>query len=518
MRLRPRALRLCFASTLLALPLIAALPLRAQDGVSLWLTNPDRSALLKKQAPIALEKTPATTQIIDVNSATKFQTMDGFGFALTGGSAQVIMKMDPPRRDALLHELFSWDGDHIGVSYIRLSVGSSDMNDRVYSYDDMPRGETDPTMAKFSLDPDRADVIPVLKQILAIQPKIKILASPWSAPLWMKTSHVARGGVLLPELFPAYATYFVKYVQGMKAEGIDIDALTIQNEPLNEKNTPSMLMLGEEQDEFIKNNLGPAFQHAGIKTRIVLYDHNLDHPLYVLGILRDKDAAKYVDGSGWHLYGGTVDAMTKVHDEFPNKNIYFTEQSVTEGRPPNAGAAATAARQREPLTPGAVQTPPPGAPANAQGTGGGGRFGGPRVPGGINLSGPEARVMIGVSRNWSKNVLLWNLAADPQAGPHTTDGGCGGCYGAVTIDGSEVTRLVAYYVMAHVSKFVPPGSVHIGSNDMESLPNVAFKTPEGTTVLVVSNVTASPQTFDVREGSKVFPATLGAGSVGTFVW
>jgi glucosylceramidase len=453
--------------------MLTTLAAHAQKDVSLWLTNPDRSALFQLQAPpIPFTTAPATTQIIDVDSNKTYQTIDGFGFALTGGSAQLIQHMDPAKRAALLQELFADNGNNIGVSYLRLSVGSSDMNDHVFSYDDLPEGQTDTSMAKFSLDPDKADVIPVLKQILAIDPKIKILASPWSAPLWMKTTGVARGGVLKPEYFSAYADYFVKYIQAMKAEGISIDTLTIQNEPLNEKNTPSMLMLETEQHDFIKNDLGPAFKKAGIKTKIVLYDHNLDHPLYPLSILRDPATAKYIDGTGFHLYGGTVDAMTEVHNAFPNKNLYFTEQSVTD----HTGSDA------------------------------------------INVSKPVARVMIGVSRNWSKNILLWNLAADPQNGPHTNDGGCSGCRGAVTIDGSKVTRLVAYYTMAHVSKFVRPGSVRIDSNSLDPLPNVAFKTPDGKEVLIVSNISDSTQKFDVRSGARVFTTSLNAGSVGTYVW
>jgi glucosylceramidase len=461
------------STTLSFLFTLTALSVHAQKDVSLWLTNPDRSALFQLQAPpIPFTSAPATNQIIDVDSKKTYQTIDGFGFALTGGSAQLIVHMDPAARATLLHELFAADGDNIGVSYLRLSVGSSDMNDHVFSYDDLPAGETDPTMAKFDLGPDKTDVIPVLKEILAIDPKIKILASPWSSPLWMKTSGVARGGVLKLEYFNAYADYFVKYIQGMKAEGISIDALTIQNEPLNEKNTPSMLMLETEQHDFIKDDLGPAFKKAGIKTKIVLYDHNLDHPLYPLSILRDPATAKYIDGTGFHLYGGTVDAMTEVHNAFPNKNLYFTEQSVTD----HSGSDA------------------------------------------INISKPVARVMIGVSRNWSKNVLLWNLAADPQNGPHTNDGGCSGCRGAVTIDGSKVTRLVAYYTMAHASKFVRPGSIRIDSNNLDPLPNVAFKTPDGKEVLIVSNISDSTQKFDVRSGTKVFTTSLNAGSVGTYVW
>jgi glucosylceramidase len=459
----------------LALLSLTLLPLSsyAQKEASIWLTNPDRSSLFQLQStPTPFTNSPATGPVIDIDDAKEYQTIDGFGFAVTGGSAQLLMRMDPVKRAAILHELYADDGNNIGVSYIRVSVGSSDMNDHVYSYDDMPEGQTDPSMAKFSLDADRGDVIPVLKEILAINPKIKILASPWSAPLWMKTSGVARGGVLKPEYFDAYADYFVKYIQGMQAADIPIDALTVQNEPLNEKNTPSMIMLESEQEDFIKNHLGPAFEKAEIQTKIVLYDHNLDHPLYPLTILRDPEANKYIDGTGFHLYGGTVDAMTQVHNEFPNKNLYLTEQAVIE----HSGSSE------------------------------------------INLSKPVARIIIGVSRNWSKSILLWNLAADPQKGPHTNEGGCAECVGAVTIDGNNITRELAFYTLAHASKFVRPGSVRIGSSDLEQLPNVAFKTPKGETVLVVSNISGSPQTFSVRDHGKSFTTSLNAGSVATFVW
>ena len=464
------------AATLLALTLASATACSqtpAAATVSLYLTSPDRSALLALQPPIAfITPAAAASQTITLNPAKTYQTIDGFGFALTGGSAQLLMHMDPAKRAALLRELFTRTGDGIGVSYLRLTVGSSDMNPNVFSYDDLAPGETDVDMAHFSLDPDKADVIPIMKQILAIDPKIKVLASPWSAPLWMKTTGVAQGGVLLPKYFPAYATYLTKYVEGMKAEGIPIDTLTIQNEPLNEKNTPSMLMLSPEQAVFIKENLGPAFRKAGIKTGILLYDHNLDHPLYPLSILRDPAAAKYIAGSAFHLYGGTVDAMTDVHNAFPNKGIFFTEQSIT---------------QRDNNAP-------------------------------MNIAKPVARVMIGVSRNWSKSILLWNLAADPNNGPHTNNGGCTGCSGALTLDGDNVRRNIAYYTLAHVSKFVPPNSVRIDSNDLDTLPNVAFRTPDGKKVLVVSNITDTPQTFDVHINSKTFTSTLPAGNVGTYVW
>ena len=191
------------------------------------------------------------------------------------------------------------------MSYLRLTIGASDMNERVYSYDDLSKGETDADLARFSLGPDRAEVVPVLKQILAINPTIKILGSPWSAPAWMKTNNRVKGGELKPEYYGAYAAYFVKYIEQMKAEGIPIAAVTVQNEPLNPKNTPSMAMFAAEEDTFIARYLAPAFQRAGITTKILLYDHNPDVLSYALSILEDPAASKYVDGTAFHLYGGS---------------------------------------------------------------------------------------------------------------------------------------------------------------------------------------------------------------------
>jgi len=455
-----------------ALVPFAACTLKAQTA-SVWLTTPDKSSLVAQQ-PNALEFSGPKKDVptIAVDDAKKYQTIDGFGFALTGGSAQLLMHMSAPARASLLKQLFSTDGDGIGVSYLRVSIGSSDMNANVYSYDDMPAGEADPTLAKFSLAPDEVDVIPALKEILALNPKIKILGSPWSAPAWMKTNDKSKGGSLKPEYYKAYAKYFVKYVEGMKAAGITIDAITVQNEPLNPKNTPSMAMFAKQEDNFIKSALGPAFKKAHIRTKILVYDHNPDVTSYALSILADPDASKYVDGSAWHLYGGSITALTKVHDAFPDKNIYFTEQSIGSGHHEAS----------------------------------------------IDISEPVSDVVIGATRNWSKNVLLWNLAADPENGPHTNDGGCGSCAGAITLDGDNASLNVAYYVIAQVSKFVPPGSVRVDSNDVEQLANVAFRTPEGKMVLIVSNTGNFPTTFNVSYHGKAMTATLPESDVATYVW
>jgi glucosylceramidase len=437
-----------------------------------WLTNADRAILFQQQSPLSFTKATSKNPTIEVNEKDIYQPIDGFGFALTGGSAMHMIRMSPSSRAALIKDVFSTEGNSIGVSYLRLTIGSSDLNDHVFSYDDMPAGETDVELKHFDLGPDRTDVIPVMKEILKVNPKIKILGSPWSAPVWMKTNHDTRGGSLKPEYFEVYARYLVKYLQEMKAQGINLDAITIQNEPLHPGNNPSMLMLAPDQAAFIKV-LGPQFKSAGIKTKIIIYDHNADRPDYPLSILSDPEAAQYVDGSAFHLYGGKITALTDVHNAHPDKNLYFTEQMVVERSNNN-----------------------------------------PRM----NIASPVSRLFIGATRNWCRTVLEWNLAADPQNKPFTDRGGCPMCQGAVTIDSNKVTRNIAYYAMAHASKFVRPGSVRIGSNDLDQLPNVAFKTPDGKKVLIVTNNGTSAQTFNIQYNGKVITATLNDGAVGTYIW
>jgi glucosylceramidase len=454
---------------------VAPAPLQSQKSgeVQVWLTNGDKSALFELQEPsLRFSKSTGEDPAIEMDDQKTFQTINGFGFALTGGSAQHLAHMDAAKRAALLKELFAVDGKNIGISYLRISIGSSDLNDHVFSYDDLPAGETDPALAKFSLAPDRTELILILKEILAINPKIQILGSPWSPPPWMKTNNDAKGGKLQTQYYGAYANYFVKYIQGMKAEGIHIDAITIQNEPLNDKNTPSMLMQAEEQAQFIKDYLGPAFKAAGIRTKIILYDHNCDVPEYAISILNDPAANPYVDGSGFHLYGGEIGAMSAVHNVFPQKNLYFTEFMAVE---PTESAR-------------------------------------------ISIAKPVSGTFIGALQNWSRNVLLWNLAANSKFEPHTDNGGCGICQGAVTIDGNEVTRNLAYYAMAHFSKFVRPGSVRIASSSPATLPNVAFKAPGGKSVLIVVNDGKSPQVFRVQYHGESFKTSLSGGAVATYVW
>lgn len=437
--------------------------------INSWVTG--GNILMKSQNAFYLGKKANSNINIDIDSTQRFQSVDGFGYTLTGGSAKLINQMNAADKAALLQELFSVTNETgIKISYLRLSIGASDLDATVFSYDDLAAGQTDETLTHFSMDADKTDLIPLLKEIVALNPAIKFIATPWSPPTWMKTNNNSVGGSLKPEYYAAYAHYFIKYIQAMQAEGINITAITPQNEPLHPGNNPSMYMPAEEQAAFIKNNLGPAFQTAGLTTKIIVYDHNCNKPEYPLTILTDAAANAFVDGAAFHLYEGDISALTQVHNAYPNKNLYFTEQYT----------AST------------------------------GEFGG-------DLKWHLKNVIIGSMRNWSKLAMEWNLANDPNFEPHTP-GGCTTCKGALTIGGNTVTRNVAYYIIAHASRFVPAGSVRIASNINGALNNVAFETPDDKKVLIVENDGNDAVTFNIRFNGMWAATTLAGGSVGTYVW
>lgn len=446
-------------------------PVPANKPVQVLKTSPDQINLLYATSLDFAQGKDDRFPVIQVDTTQQFQSIDGFGFTLTGGSAYLINRLSAGSRESLLRELFGTGGSAIGISYLRISLGASDLSASVFSYDDLPAGQTDEDLSGFNLSKDTVDLIPLLQQILAINPDLKIMASPWSAPVWMKSNGSSVGGNLLPQYYGVYARYFVKYIQAMQSKGIRIDAVTVQNEPQHGGNNPSMVMSSIQQGDFVKNHLGPEFAAAGIGTKIIIWDHNCDNPNFPINILNDAAAKPFVDGSAFHLYAGDISALTQVHNAHPDKNLYFTEQW----------------------------------------TGSTSDFAG-------DLKWHLKNVIIGSMRNWSRVALEWNLANDPAYNPHTP-GGCTQCRGALTIDGSAVTRNVSYYIIAHASKCVLPGSVRVGSSvTAGSLSQVAFVTPQGKKVLIVLNDSSESSTFNINCNGKWIVATLFAGNVGTFVW
>lgn len=466
------------AFTLLAANADAATPVQA------WITTGDQTRLLAREpdAQFARAADTAADATIAIDPATRYQQMAGFGAAITDASAWLIQqRMTPAQRGALMQELFGRaPGQGIGLSFTRLTIGASDFSRTHYSFDDMPPGQTDPQLAHFSLAPQKDTVLPTVKAALAINPQLKVMASPWSAPGWMKSSDSLVKGTLKPEAFDAFARYLNRYVDAMKAEGVPVSALTLQNEPHFEPdNYPGMRVEPQARAAFIRTSLGPLLARANPGTAIFDWDHNWDEPESPAIVLADPQAAQYVSGIAWHCYAGDSRAQGRLHERFPAKDTWFTECSGGRWAPDWAK----------------------------------------------NLQYFTKTLIIDTTRGWARGVLFWNLALDETDGPHL--GGCANCRGVVTVDAKSgaVTRNVEYYALAHASRFVLPGAVRIASTEPKSegkgsepLSNVAFRNPDGSIALLVANGAAAPRTFAVRVGAQAFQATLPASSMATFTW
>lgn len=441
----------------------------------MWQTTPDGRSLLQAQKSILLsDDLSQAPHTIEVDPAIQYQRMVGFGAAITGSSAWLINRgLSARQRDGLMNALFD-PSSGIGLSFMRLTIGASDFSLQSYTYDDVQAGGSDFGLSEFSVQRERADLIPIARQAKSLNPRLEFMASPWSAPAWMKTSGSLSGGSLSEGSYGVYAQYLVKYLKAFAAEGLAMHAISVQNEPAHVAGYPTMSMSAAEQGTFIGQHLGPLFSQEGISTRILGFDHNWNTPEYPIALLGNAQASPYIAGSAFHCYAGDVSAQSLVRDAYPGKDIYFTECS--------GGDWAT-------------------------------DFG-------ANLAWNVKNLVIGAPRNWSKSVLLWNVALDPRGGP--ANGGCSNCRGVVTIDPSNgrVKYNVEYYALGHASKFVVPGAIRIASASSAAtgLLSVAFLNPDGSRVLIVLNSASQSRTFKVRAGGQAFTSTLGAGAVATYKW
>lgn len=445
--------------------------------VSVWLTKADETVLLEQQPDARFEASVEADLDIYVNENHPYQQMDGFGASMTDSSAWLIgTKLAEAERHALLIDLFS-PTKGIGISAVRLPMGASDFtNGPHYSYDDMPPGQTDPDLAHFSIEHDMAYIVPVMQEVLQINPELKIIASPWSLPGWMKTTDSLLKGSLLPEYYDAYAGYFVKFIEAYQAEGIPIYAITLQNEPYFEPNNyPGMRIEPEDAAILVKDHLAPAFEEAGLDTKILIWDHNWDKWDYPLTFLEDADAKSQIDGVAFHCYAGTVLAQSIVHNAHPDQDLYFTECS--------GGAWVSSFAD--------------------------------------GLRSDMKSLTIGATRSWARTVIKWNLVLDTDYGPH--NGGCANCEGLVTIDaetGTVTQNNFDYYSIGHASKFVRPGAFRIASTSWpyNGLESVAFENPDGSKVLIVASTTTQSRTFAVRWGGRSLDYSLPGDAVATFAW
>jgi len=445
--------------------------------VNVWLTSSDGSNQLTAQPGLTFtsDSQNADSSIIEINEHQQFQQMDGFGAAVTDSSAWLMYtRMSTSQRNDLMKRLFD-PANGIGISFVRIPMGASDFSvNGPYSYDDLPPGQTDPTLSKFSINHDTVYILPILKQALALNPSLKVMANPWSPPAWMKTNGSMYGtsnghiGTLIPSDYGLLAQYFVKFIQAYQAQGIPIYAITPQNEPgYAPDNYPGMFFPASDESNFIKNYLSPALNQANLHPRLIPYDHNWDNPHYAKTLLGDPATNRDIAGISWHCYAGSSTVMSAIHALYPTKDVYETECAT-----------------------GASVTP-------------------------INTSD----LLMQAVQNWTKTVELWNIALEANHGPH--DGGCPDCLGVVTVDPNTGNVLYSndYYLIGHFSKFVVPGTYHIGADTLGSLTDVAFKNPDGSKVVVAYNDCFCSRTFKVRwNGSQSFTYTLPAGATVTFKW
>ena len=445
-------------------------------GARVWLTTGDQSRVLAQEPNLSISTgTDTSSTVITVDASTAYQTMVGFGAAMTDASAYLIeTKMSATQRDALMQDLFG-RASGIGLSFVRVPMGASDFSLRQYSYDDVGATQTDSLLSRFSIGPDSAYKIPALQQALAINPQLTLMASPWSAPGWMKTTGSLIQGTLLPKYYDSFANYFARFLDAYKSAGITFSAITIQNEPHFEPaDYPGMRLEDTARATIIGQYVGPLLATRAPNVKILDWDHNWDEPNAPLTVLGSVQASKYVSGVAWHCYAGDVSAQQTVHDQHPDKETWFTECS--------GGAWAPSWSD--------------------------------------DLKWFVGTLMIGATRDWARGVQLWNLALDENDGPHT--GGCGNCRGVVTINSSTgiVTRNVEYFALAHASKFVRPGARRIAStSDVSGLQSVAFQNvDDASKALIVLNTGTTARAFAVHDGSAFFHYTLPAGSVVTFTW
>ncbi len=460
-------------------------PVVTKGDVDVYVTSANQSMLFQ-HIPVNFNTKPnmAIATTITLNPSVQYQEIDGFGAAITGSTCYNLLRMSRENRTKLLTETFdTLTGD--GYSYIRISIGASDFSLDEYTWWDSP-GIENFKMPEY----DKRDLIPILKEILAINPKIKILASPWSCPKWMKVNDLSRlqpydhwtSGQLNPQYYPDYATYFVKFIQEMGQEGIPIESITIQNEPLNRGNSMSLYMTWQEQADFIRTALGPQFESAGIHTKILVFDHNYnydniaDQKSYPLKIYAIPDAAKYVDGAAFHAYGGDKSELMNVHNAAPGKNLYFTEMSIGTWNYSFDGDLIWSMRE----------------------------------------------LGIGTLNNFCKAVIVWNFMLDEKGAPNRP-GGCNTCYGAVEISSSDYSTLnkkTHFYVIAHLAKVISPGAIRIQNNGYKTagLYITAVINKDNTYGVVMLNENDTSLKITLEDGNHSFPYTIPGKSIASCKW
>jgi glucosylceramidase len=438
----------------------------------IWLTTADQKHKLEPQKDVASAGKAKGDETIVIDTSKHFQTIQGFGAAMTDASAEMISRLPEDRRRALMEELFGRKNGGLGFSFTRLTVGASDFSRTHYSFDDSPGNAPDPELRHFSIAPAQQYVIPRMREALAINPDLKVLISPWSAPAWMKLNRSLIKGQLNPQYYPVFGEYFARTVEAYNRAGVPVAMLTIQNEPdFEPEDYPGMRVNSPDRAVIIGQHVGPALRAHGLKTQILDYDHNWDDPQMPLTVLADPRARQYVAGVAWHCYEGDVPAQTPVHDAYPDKDAWQTECSGGDWSPKWSDS----------------------------------------------LGWMTEKLIIGATNNWARGSLTWNLALDPANGPH--HGGCTGCRGVVTIDPATggITRNVEYYVLGHASRYVFPGAYRVATKYGKGIEAAAFLNPDGSRVAILHRTSGDAPVTIALDGQR-YVIPLAVGSVATLRW
>lgn len=456
----------------LVLSLLVSVQIAVAQTVSVWLTTDDQSRLMQQQAAVTLSATNSGTNCVVVDETQVYQQIEGFGAAFTDTTGYNLNEVaKPTARTNALQNLFTRNGNGIGLSFMRLPMGASDLARYAYSYDDLPAGQTDTNLSSFSIAHDQADIIPIIQAARQLNPQMKLMANPWSPPGWMKTSGSQIGGSLLASMYGPFANYFVKFIQAYRAQGIPIDYIGLQNEPLNvPSDYPGMSMDAATQTSVLRDYVLPALVANQLTNKVLVYDHNWDRPDYAQTVFADATllASNQIAGTAWHGYGGTPGAMLTVANQYSSKGNYQTEHS-------------------------------------------GGTWVGDQVR-------ADFEEIIHVMRSRGKCYVKWNLAGDQNDGPNS--GGCSTCTPLVYVNSSSglISCSADFYTLGHFSKFVMPGAYRIYSSDSANIISAAFLNPDGSKVVVAFNDTAVSNTFQVRWGTQVFSYSLASYAGATFTW
>ena len=475
-----------------------AAPAPGATSAHVWITTADGVDKLSDLGTVDFSTAPSTAPTVVVDPTLTYQTMQGFGGAITDSSATVLYTLPAAQRAQVMASLFSpTDRRRPGLpapADRRLGHGRH----APYTYDDLPAGQTDYGLQHFSIAHDQAQILPLLREAKALNPRLQIIASPWSPPAWMKTTDSLIGGRLIatPQIYRAYARYLLKFIEAYRASGVDVNAITVQNEPQNR--TPGTYPgtdMPSWQEAAVIEDLGPMLQGGHLPTEIFAYDHNWsEHPNDIASTPPDEvgdinaypqnvlatPAAQWISGVAFHCYYGDPSAMTTFHNEYPRLQIFMDECSGSQSADPGRHLLRHPQMARQ----------EPGDRLH------------PQLVEHRDQLEPGSR---------------------PHGGPHV--GGCGTCTGIVTIGpGDTVTPNAEYYALGQLSRFVQPGAVRIASTSFGTtgwngeVMDVAFRNPDGSTVLVAHNENDNAQAFAVQEGDQRFTYTLPGDSLATFVW